>query len=264
MSWHEFTLTGQAGAILSIFDTYVVNNSYWSVYDANVGTNEKTYRNYDSANNVDYYVCIRDNYSDNARIELWEGWDLGSHSGTGSSLIYSSSTYYIVIWRESDDSGGWAVSVKDHRVIICDFVNGNAFYIGQLNRFDTTKNMPIVIAQSSEAESNHNPLGTGYNTSYSSCWKALFDDKGNVGAILQPESGSVNDEAYSKTSSGEALIFETPVYSTSSDLAIGTLDGAMSCHGADTQFVKGDIAQVNLVEWVFLKNAYGGSWVEKV
>jgi len=135
MAWNEGTMSQSAGALLAILDTYLVANSYWSVYDSAAGTNAKVYRNYDAGNNVDYYVKVDDNYA---------------------------------------NYGGYGIAVSNHRFIFIKLTDGQAYYIGQLKRFDTSKNMPCAIVNTGSGNTN-NPIGY-YNSSSSCGWACLFDE----------------------------------------------------------------------------------------
>ena len=265
MAWNEGTMSQSAGALLSVLDTYLVANDYWSVYDASAGTNAKVYQNYDASANVDYYVKVDDNYANYALIELWEGWDSGSHSGTGQSLTQDSAGSQSLYIHKP--SGGYGITVGDHRFIFCDLANYYGYYIGQLSRIDTSKNMPIVICSGYTGISN-NPLGArnylgGVNAATS--WQCLFDENGTKRVIhpfcdfyAQNESESIISKLESKTISGTYLILETPIINHANKLVMGYLDGVMWKGQTQSGLSNGDIVQYNGVDWVALGG--GDSW----
>jgi len=242
MAWNEGTMSQSAGALLSVLDTYLVANDYWSLYDASAGTNAKVYRNYDASANVDYYVKVDDNYANYAIIELWEGWDSGSHSGTGDSLTtINGNTMYI-----RKPSGGYGIAVSDHRFIFVYLTSGYAYYIGQLIRFDTSKNMPVAIVATGSA-SDYNPLGY-YNSSNISGWACLWDENGNSGTILVSRA---DISAYQSllTIASTIMIFETPILNIDTNKVMGQLEGVCKFYTAGN-LTNGQTVSLDGYEWL--------------
>lgn len=242
MAWETGTfLTTDEGELIAVFDVDLVANAKWSIFDAAAGTNCKVYRCYDAAENVDFYVKVDDNYTGYTVIELWEGWNAGTHTGVGSSLI-DPNNYELRIWRPA---GGWQMSVRNHRFV---FINGNycGTFIGQLARFDTSKNMPIYIGEST-GSSKYNPLGY-YNSSSNAAWWTLFDEIGSKNIIN--DYGQHNAYKFSKTIVGTFMVFETPIYNNNSKLLMGLLEGVMHLYSTPNGLSNGDIITVNGMEWV--------------
>jgi len=255
MAWNTGTMSQSAGALLSILDTYLVVNDYWSVYDGSAGTNAKVYRNYDASANVDYYVKIDDNYADYAIVELWEGWDSGSHSGTGNSLTQiNSNTMYI-----RKPSGGYGIAVSNHRFIFVYLASGYAYYIGQLIRFDVSKNMPIAIVATSSG-STYNPLGY-YNLGSYSGWACLFDENGNSGTILASRADTSSYQSL-LTIASTVMIFETPILNINTKKIMGQLEGVCKYYNA-SNLTNGQTVSLDGYEWLVVDSGSNGCLVKK-
>jgi len=178
---YEFARVGVAagGRIADLWDAIVVNNAKWSVYDAAVGTNAKTYRCYDAPNNVDFYVYINDNQDSYSTLQLWEGWDSGGHAGVGDTLSDVSGDPFRIYAR-----GGVHVCVSDHRVLLGVSYGLQSYYIGQPIRFDTTKNMPFYIGSTTPTQW-YGALGF-YDAAGEIAWRTLWDHLGTVGKKIWP------------------------------------------------------------------------------
>jgi len=251
MAWNEGTMGNQPGDLLAILDSYLVANDYWSVYDASAGTNTKVYRNYDASANVDYYVKVSDNNVGFATIELWEGWDSGSHSGTGNSLTQING-YNMYIRKPS---GGYGIAVSDHRFIFVKLTDGQAYYIGQLKRFDTSKDMPCAIVNTSSGNSN-NPIGY-YNSSSSCGWACLFDEDGNVGKILVTREHTSSNQSL-MTIASTVLLFEAIIVNGTTKKAMGQLEGVGRFHSVSVGLTNGQTVSLDGYEWlVVIGNNYG-------
>jgi hypothetical protein len=116
--------------------------------------------------------------------------------------------------------------VNDRRVIICGSPNAYGYYLGQLKRIDTSKNMPLIISQNSYPTQTSNPLGTYYYQATGSFWRALFNHLGLADQALNPV-GAAGTTAYNmrKTSLGTWILNETPVYDNATTVVLGWLDG---------------------------------------
>ena len=266
MAWNEGIMNQVAGTMLTILDTYLVANDYWSLYDDSAGTLTKVYRNYDASANVDYYVKVDDHYAYYVEIELWEGWDAGSHNGIGQRLHQDSgNTNALYIHKPA---GGYGIAVGDHRFIFCDLANYNGYYFGQLSRIDASKNMPIVVCSSYSSGAGKNPLGArnyAAGSSAATSWQCLFDENGTKRTIhpfcdfnLTNESESIISKLESKTISGTYLILETPIINHANKLVMGYLDGVMWKGQTQSGLSNGDIVQYNGVDWIALGN--GDCW----
>ncbi len=269
MAWYEGTMTSAAGALISVLDNYLLQNSYWSIYDGEAGTNAKVYRNYDSARNSNFYVLVNDNQASYAIIELWEGWDNVNHQGVGQSLkLGSNGSQTLKIFKPN---GGFALSVKDHRFIFINLVSCFAFYIGQLNRYDVSKNMPVFIGGGYTTLAL-NPLGArNYDSNIADCnhWRCLFAEDGSVRTIIpygdkgfeSYESATPSSNvlfASTKTSAGTFLVFEHPVANYTSKLTLGTLDGVCYLGRASQGLANNYIVSVEGTDWLAVGG--GGYW----
>jgi len=246
MSWDEGTITNSAGDLLTVFDTYLVANSYWSIHDASAGTNAKVYKNQDSTANVLYYVYIDDNYSDYAIVEIWEDWNAASHVGVGHKVdnIWGSDLY-IRKWAGM----GWALSTHDHRFIFCDLDYSMGTYIGQPLRFDLNANMPLYVGRGN-GTSYYNPLGY-YPSGSDSTWELLFDARGNANVTVYPWAYS-SIEKWAQTINGEFWWFETPIYDDSNYLLQGILDGVAHFYSTSIGLTNGQYVWRGEERWIAL------------
>lgn len=257
MAWETGTfINTDAGNLITVFDVDLVANDKWSVFDAAAGTNCKVYRCYDAAENVDFYVKVDDNYDGYAIIELWEGWNAGTHTGIGSSLT-TPNGYEMQIYRPT---GGWLMSIRNHRFI---FINSTycGTYIGQLVRYDTTKNMPVYIGSLAVIDRN----SMGYiNSANIAAWWTLFDEIGSQNVIM---AYAYNDTSkFTKTITGTFLVFESPVYNNISKLIMGLLEGVVHMYSTPNGLANGDIISINGMDWIAIGGTYStGYWnlVEK-
>lgn len=244
MAWSEGTMGAGAGELISILDTYLVANAYWSIYDGSAGTNAKVYRNEDAARASDFYLEVDDNYSGYAIMTLWEGWDAVAHAGTGASV--GGSTSYT--FRKSAGAYGLAVHDLDFS-----FVNremGWHGYCGQVKRFDETKNMPLLICYS--YNSTYNPTGgRGYNSN----WLLLFDKNG----VSRNCEGWGRNYSYNPTkiTNGKYFLLEWPVHETTNDELLGFLNGC-SCRYAQTEGLSNgdEITDGDSVVWLVVHSTY--------
>jgi len=252
MAWNEGNLTNAAGAIISILDTYLVANSYWSVHDASAGTNAKVYRNNKAGENSDFYVYVGDNQVDYTQFVLWEGWDAGTHTGSGDSI-----TGYL-----KKSTGGWGMSVLDLRFIFVNKQDGHAIYIGQTRRHDTTKDMPIIIAGADDIP-NYNPLGSTPKST-EVLMRALRDKEGIERDIwlfgIDGDSVSAAyTRKYNRTTNGKFWLLEDPVIETNNYEQLGFLEGACCpCYNRDNKLglTNGDIVtDDNNVEWLVVQDS---------
>jgi len=252
--------TAAGGRIAAIWDGVVVNNTYWSVYDASAGTNQKVYRCYDSGENVDFYVNVLDNQTYYSTLELWEGWDTSTHVGTGDSLTILPTNSFRSYVGESA-----YVIYNDHRVIIASYYGIQACYIGELKRFDTSLCMPILIAKSSASSNWHNPLGL-YHSATACLWGALWNHIPTAGVVINPYAQTSSEKFY-QTVNGEYLFWETPILDETSQLLMGRLDGVMHCYShSPTGFNvrEGERVQCDGETWMYWNGTYStkyGSWI---
>ena len=247
MSWYDGTLTAAAGQLKAILDEKLPLNDFWHIEDAGAGENIGVYHNYDPDNNVDYIVLISDNQADYASLALWAGWDSGAHAGTGAS--WSSATEYTI--RKT--AGAYGLSVLDHRFVFANKETKLGYYVGQLLRFDVTKNMPCMTVGDSTGDNN--PVGRGPYATYV-YWLCLADEVG-VGRTVAPLGYSASESyfgnAYCLTSDGRYFLRETAVVNRTSLKLLGLLEG-VALIGGDAQGLANldTVTDENAAEWLAL------------
>jgi len=252
MAYTSGTMGGVNGDFLPILDVDLVANDKWSIFDAAAGINAKVYRCHDAVNNVDFYVYVDNNSISIAEIELWEDWDEVGHAGVGDSLTRVNG---VTMRFEFGPGDGYGLCVSDHRMIFINYTDYRGWYVGQVDRFDTTKNMPIYIGNNS---SLLNALGHHDDGGISGQWEALWDEDGNVGERLQPYYEASGD-LYRKTIAGTYWVQELPVYNVSTDKLLGTLEGVGGYgYNLDNGLNNGDKITISGVEWIALGG--GDKW----
>lgn len=243
MAWYSGNMTAAAGELKAILDVNLILNPFWHIEDAGAGANIGVYHNDDPALASDFIFVVRDNQANYATVEVWQGWNSGIHAGTGDSLASANYT-----WRKF--LSVWGLAVSDHRCIYVNYENAQAFYVGQLIRFDDTKNMPVLIACTSAYASN--PLG--FLWAAGNCYYlVLYDENGATGKFFRqwyPASG------YIKTSNGKYYLLETPVFQTTSLLLLGLEEGVCWCGLANGLVNKDIVIDTASVEWL---SVYSGA-----
>lgn len=167
MAFYSGTGGTAAGALITILDTELVKNANWTIYDASVGSNNKTYKC--GVSGGEFYLNVADNQANYATVVLWEGWDIGAHAGIGQNSASSGAIY----WRKT--AGAYYVHLSDERVIYSCFGTSlnMSFWAGNCERFDASKNTPLLIGNSSSTGTGQNSLG--YGGTYSYCrWTVLW------------------------------------------------------------------------------------------
>jgi len=235
------------GDLLAILDVDLVANACWSIHDAAAGVNAKVYKCEDAAANVLFYVYVNDNIGIvYANFEIWEDWDEVGHAGVGMSITAANGFDFL----RRKDIGGYGMCVSDHRFIHIDFVRYAPTYIGQLVRFDTSKNMPIVICSGDNTGSLINPIGS-YNTG-AALWRCLFDEN-QVTREINPVGKASATGIFTKTIAGSYWVPEIAVYNGVTTLVMGTLEGVGShLYLHRNGLANGDIITIDAVEWVAL------------
>jgi len=247
MAWYEGTMTTAAGELLAILDAKLPLNSYWSIYDAAAGTNAKVYRNYKPGENSNFYVYVGDNQTGYSSIQLWEGWNSGSHTGTGNSTTLA----YI-----KKDAGAWGLSVLDLRFVFVNRQYGAAIYCGQLRRHDPTLDVPLIVAWA-DTTPLYNPLGS-FAGHTEARWQFLRDRFGVVrGAQPALQSNSTTDSKLRrKCTNGKFWLLETPILDTNLEEQYGFLEGVMCNYYSPESLANEDIfIDTNSVEWINVLNS---------
>lgn len=239
-------MTQTAGDMITLLDSALPANAYWSVYDAAAGTNAKVYRNNNPAVSSDYYVYVDDNYTTYCIIQLWSGWDAGAHAGLGDRVptVASAVTCYI-----RKPLGPCCISVNDTRFVFVNVSLMHGYYVGQLKRFDTTKNMPVLIVTKASGGA-YSPLGDYNRSGDNVYWVALYDHLGNVGTLLELWGIGSASRSY-RTSLSSYYVFESPVMLQASPYTLlGLLDGVCDVHRNLLPLTGGDQVIVNGTQWL--------------
>lgn len=264
MAVYEGTLNNSIGGLIAMLDTQLVKNDKWSIYDDAAGTNCHVYKNDSPTENSLFYLKVDDNYAGYAIIELWEGWDAVNHVGVGKSLTKSSGGTNLLYIRKAAQA--YKLMLNNYRFILIQVAAIFSCYVGQPNRFDKSKNQPIVVCCVASAQGNNN-LGRR-NFDYSNYndgngWRALFDNNGNNATVLPFGAGqwteSVSNQYYDgcfvATGDGKFMIFETPIIFWTDGRVFGQLDGVMSIGRSGCPLGNGDIVYVDTIPWVYLDGA---------
>ncbi len=258
MSWHNGTWAATTAGlgISTIWDGLVVANAHWSVHDAAAGTNEKVYKCEDVAENILFYVRVKDNQAGYWEVELWEGWDAGAHAGVGVGIAVSSSTYSF---RARRPVGPWYLSVLDHRIIYIDGKNWQGQYIGAPRRYDRSRNIVLIMSPST-GTSYYNCLTYWTGASTVAASRFLFDEQ--HGPSLVQGDGGAGHSSYRQIMGVDGnLRFagEFPVSGKNSGLAVGTLEGVADL-GAGTSLnfspAAGETVTIDGVDWLIFSGTY--------
>jgi len=294
MAWYDVgpAMIDGAGALKALLDAYLPLNPYWSIKDAAAGANIGVYRNHDAARNSDFVLYVDDTAASYSYVQLWEDWDAVAHAGVGASVTTTlySARLLTFLKGTSREKIGWSIRVSDHHFLLHGHGTnttsvGNpstqTYYVGQLRRFDESKNMPICICKSNTNTIWHSAGQTvdpicmrnwdvAGSTEYrAAILVALFDETG-AASILHPpasrepnvnHSGSYNVQVI-RTISGEILIEEAVIYSHNTKRLMGILDGVVQLPGSGSStsgMMQPGYFSVYEVDGVFWKVVGGNS-----
>lgn len=249
MAWSSGSFADNAaGRLITLLDTVLVANEHWSIYDAAAGTNAKVYECTDAGENCLYYVYVDNNNAGYGIIQLWEGWNAGTHAGTGVSLtaVGTSSSLKLTY-----GAGGYGVSVRNHCFIFQDYVGSRGTYIGQPRRKDVSKN--IVLYCGSGGTPGFNALGS-QGTTAALAWGTLFDELGNkVNVGFSGSSGTF----HVKTIAGEVELRETSLTNLTTNQVMGEMEGVASYNVAtNAGITTGDTCIIDGVTWSAIYQQY--------
>jgi hypothetical protein len=245
----RFICTGSGTGVLTFTPASAFDGALDDVSGyVNYTTSSHVYRCYDAAENCDFYVKVYDTYVGlgYASVQLWEGWNAGSHVGVGASLTAPGTATSL---RMSVPLVGqsWGISVRDHCFIFQDYSNKVGTYVGQPIRYDTSKNIVIYCGWGNDQTAG-NPLGM-YGSVPATAWAALFDDTGataNIGMV----AGNGGSNAGVKTIGGDVILRNTLIYSGTTSLIMGKLEGIASYGtGAIAGIVNAETVVINGVTW---------------
>ena len=242
-----------AAAVLTFTPDANFDGAFDNVTLNQVLTNCKVYQCSDAGSNCLFYVKVDDQHLGFAVIELWEGWNSGTHIGTGAFLKTVGSSVDL---RITSGAGGYGISVRNHCFIWQDNFNTTGSYIGQPRRKDVSKNIVVFCGQGSSA--NYPGLAKPGNDAYTS-WGSLFDELGNKVNLGFPASDGT---AYRlKTILGELELRETPLVNLTTFFIMGELEGVASYGNSNVGVVTGDTCVIGGVTWGCQFSAYL-CWIE--
>jgi hypothetical protein len=172
MAFYSGTQINAAGSLITILDTELVKNANWSIYDAAVGANNKTYKC--ATAGAEFYLNVADNQLGYATVSIWEGWNAVGHVGTG----LNSAAYYTIYWRKTGTAlspAAYYIHLSDERVIYsCFGTNLNySHFAGNVERYNAAYNIPILVGVRNTINTIINPLGNGGPVVSSFGWIAL-------------------------------------------------------------------------------------------
>lgn len=258
MAYYFATIAPEAGGRLAIWDDYVLLNAKWTLHDGSAGTNCKVYKHYDTVEPSLFYIKVDDNQANFSTMELWEDWDEEAHVGVGYSVTNQSAvTYRLYAYQ------GVHIILNDRRVIIAGGPYNYGNYVGQLRRIDVSRNMPILVTNTSGGTSG-NPLGNYNIAGGFTFWRALFGWTGQPDFAINPV-GNAGTTAYNyrRTFLGTHIFEETMVYG-SGNLVMGWLDGVLN-YGptslTNEGAASGTIIWTDQGRWMALTGGTGGCWV---
>lgn len=211
----------------SIDDISIVqyNNGNCKVYHCSGG----------SGVNCEFYMLVDDEHLNFAYIELWEGWNAGTHQGIGANIKYSSggATYTLRINRYA---GFYKISLHDNYFT---FINKDysAAFVGRPNLYDDSPNVVMICCDSYAAGRYNHVAQWAGNTEGG--WEFLFDHTGNRGKAISEGGVSTPTYIYSNGIDNQIHCEEFKVVVDGSKLLIGTLPGIMTI-GPNSGMAYGD------------------------
>jgi hypothetical protein len=255
MAWYEGTMSSTSGALLSVLDSVLPLNQYWSIHDAAAGTNKKVYKNNCQAKNSLFYLEVDNNYSGIAFLRLWENWDNQNHAGVGASTDQM---------RFNFSAGGYGIALNDTRLIFGAKSSGTCFYAGQLERIVEALNMPYLVAMLSTTSTiQNNGLGI-FGEGDPSCKRRLLF--GYSGATNR--SATVNSESYTvtkpfRTPNGQVLLYKQPIIENN-EKVVGFQDGVITIGSNTSEFANQDIIWEGSIGWLCFKGSGVGCCLVKM
>ena len=230
MAWtSSATDVSAIGAVITVFDSLLVANSNWSVYDASAGTNEKVYRCLDASNDppIEFYIHVQDNQANFARIDMYDSWDASAHVHDGAlSITYgNTSVQYPYI---SKSASGYYLSVLDHRFIWVDKLEWEGNYIGCLKPISShhklERQVPVLITSSITYGNGYNPLAYSAEGN-NAVWRALSGSNGSMRVSMNYTAGTSH---IWRTSDDYAMFRPSLIWDENTSLVLGVMENVMS------------------------------------
>jgi hypothetical protein len=253
MAWYEGTIDSAAGSLISVLDSVLPQNQYWSIHDAEAGTNKKVYKNDCPAKYSLFYLEVDNNYSGYALLRLWQGWDNQNHVGVGASTTQL---------RFNFSAGGYGIALNDTRLIFGAKASGTCFYAGQIERIVETLNMPYLVAQASLTNASlFNPVGHFGENDPNCRRRLLFGYSGAINRAATVNSEIHNTTKPFRTPSGQVLLYKQPIIEND-EKVVGFQDGVVTIGYNTSEFANQDIIWEGDIGWLCFKGSYGCCFVK--
>ena len=246
MAYYYRTLsTAAAGGLISLLDAVLVLNANWSIHDAAAAANCKVYEC--ATAGAAFFLYVDDNQADYAKIRIYEAWDAGAHTGSGTNTSATDLRWRKVI-------GATLFILNDTRVIysMMGTNQNNSFYAGQLKRFVDAVNSPILIGLHPSSALGTSALGIGGTYGTETIWLICRFDTAVVRSCycVGQELGRIWAQYYK--SDRRWYVHENVIYQGTEGLVIGQLDGAMTLGAnlAESGGQQDKKITVNGVQWI--------------
>lgn len=253
MSWYTGSFPNtNAGQLVSMLDVQLVKNAHWTIYDT-PAANKRVYCCSDSPNNCLFYLYIDDTNAGYGIAELWEGWSIGGHVGSGVSQKTNAAAQTAMIYF---GAGNYGISVRDRCLYLVDFTTWQHYYFGQPRRRDVSKNIVMMCACTS-GNVSFNPLGVLGDNTNSAVWSFLFDENRcqTHGAPL------ILSTYYVRNINNVVEFYECQVRNTFTNLVVGDLEGCFGNYSATAPhpdgLLQGDTISIGGVTWIVVNPAAG-------
>lgn len=198
--------------------------------------------------NCDFYMKAENEHHGFSAIELWQGWDVSTHTGVGQSAKAQdgSALYLFRIWARA---GAYKFSLHDNYFWFID-TTYHANFVGRPDLYDNTKNIVLII-HGGITESDPNPASFPQNSSGPG-WHFLFDSDGNS---KDGQSGYVDtllNTARWKGIDGKYHVHECPLVCSNNLLVAGVLPGYAFLGMESSGLSNGDLVTIEGVDWFAL------------
>ena len=253
MAWYTGNCsTTDAGEMITLLDTELVKNANWTIHDAAAGTNAKVYKNANALK--DFCVYVDDNQANDAKVEVWESWDAGTHAGGGNSIAGGYIKKGLAYGIHLDDDCFYLVFIDDKKT----------YFVGAIESRNASQRLVCALIRNCSYQNYGNVNPVGVTTSNGSMAKCLADENGAANDIVMIGSLQLKDI------NGAPNLQEIVVKNSATGLIMGTIPGLTtgSSSTAEAVFANGDITTIAGTEWAFCMyqtstTNYGANWYRK-
>jgi hypothetical protein len=222
MSVYRATYTAAVGTLIAVLDAVLVTNPNWSIHDASAGTNAKVYKCVGDSKT--WYVHVNDNNAAYAILALWQGWDEGSHVGTGATIGN-------VYWRKI--AGAYRIVLRDTYFVWMTYGTNttHVYYCGQPILLDSAESSPMIIGHGASGQTA-DPIAMMGTYSTQAYWRSLrlSAPAGETCYCFGFDTSNTKFECVK--SSREVILPIRSIYYGSDNVLFGYLDGVWSSGGA--------------------------------